>query len=378
MQLSTNERVTLDVKLELGAVTDSVTVSADAPLLTTASASMGQAITVGQVDTMPMSGRAPMMLAQLSIGIASATNPQANSRPFDNDGTSSMSVGGSQNKASEILLDGGPSMSKNRRTGYNPPLDAVAEVKVEVFQPDAAYGDTAGGTINVVTRGGTNDFHGSAGWYNQVSNLAATPFFTNRVGGKKGFTLYNQWGFTAGGPVVVPKVYNGKNKVFWFFAYDGIKHSVLQPYTLTVPTGPQLRGDFSALLAVNSSYQIYDPSTAVAEAGGRRRRQPFPGNIIPAVRFNPIAINYLKYFPAPNQAGLADGTNNYLANTIRHDDYFTSWSGSTSISRQSTSCSRATTPSTARSTSASISRTWLPESSIRGTRTERSSTMYTR
>ena len=155
VQLSTNERVTLDVKLELGALSDSVTVTADAPLLTTASASIGQAITVEQVDTMPMSSRAPMMLAQLSIGIASATNPQANSRPFDNDGTSSMSVGGSQNKASEILLDGGPSMSKNRRTGYNPPLDAVAEVKVEVFQPDAAYGDTAGGTINVVTRGGT-------------------------------------------------------------------------------------------------------------------------------------------------------------------------------------------------------------------------------
>src|SRR5262249_45910973 len=131
-----------------------------------------------------------------------------------------MSVGGSQNKASEILLDGGPSMSKNRRTGYNPPLDAVAEVKVEVFQPDAAYGDTAGGTINVVTRGGTNDFHGSAGWYNQVSNLAATPFFTNRVGGKKGFTLYNQWGVTAGGrgghsPNPNPK----KKKIFCFFVH---------------------------------------------------------------------------------------------------------------------------------------------------------------
>jgi len=323
VHLSTNERVTLDIKLEIGAMADSVTVTGNAPLLTTSTASVGQAITVEQVDTMPMSGRAPMMLAQLSVGIASATNPQANSRPFDNDGTSSMSVGGSENKASEILLDGGPSMSKNRRTGYNPPLDSVAEVKVEVFQPDAAYGDTAGGTINVVTKGGTNQVHGSAGWYNQVSNLAATPFFTNRVGGKKAFTVYNQWGAAAGGPVFVPKVYNGKNRVFWFFAYDAIKHSVLQPYTLTVPSPQEKLGDFSALLAVNSSYQIYDPLTAVAQAGGRRQRQPFPGNIIPAARFNPIAVNYLKYYPQPNQAGQADGTNNYLANTIRHDDYFT-------------------------------------------------------
>jgi hypothetical protein len=85
---------------------------------------------------------------------------------------------------------------------------------------------------------------------------------------------------------VIPKVYNGKNKVFWFFAYDGIKHSVLQPYTLTVPTPAQLGGNFSALLGINNSYQIYDPATAVAEAGGRRRRQPFPGNIIPTARFN--------------------------------------------------------------------------------------------
>lgn len=323
IQLSTNDRVTLDIKLEVGAIADSVTITGDAPLLSTSTASVGQAITVGQVDTMPMSGRAPMMLAQLSIGIASATNPQANSRPFDNDGTSSMSVGGSLNKASEILLDGGPNMAKNRRTGYNPPLDSVAEVKVEVFQPDAAYGDTDGGTINVVTRGGTNKFHGSAGWYNQVSNLAATPFFTNRVGGKKGFTLYNQWGFTAGGPVVVPKVYNAKNKIFWFFAYDAIKHSVLQPYVLTVPTAAEKLGDFSALLAINSSYTIYDPGTGVAEAGGRRRRTPFPGNVIPSARFNQIGVNYLKYFPAPNQPGQRDDTNNYLANTIRHDDYFT-------------------------------------------------------
>ncbi len=321
--LSTNEHVTLDIKLEVGAIAESVTVTADAPILTTSTGSIGQPITVGQVDNMPMSGRAPMMLAQLSIGIASATNPQANSRPFDNDGTSSMSVGGSQNKASEILLDGGPSMANNRRTGYNPPLDSVAEVKVEVFQPDAAYGDTAGGTINMVTKGGTNQLHGTAGWFNQVSNLAATPFFTNSVGGKKAFTVYNQWGFTAGGPLIVPKVYNGKGRIFWFFAYDGIKHSVLQPYTLSVPTPAEMKGDFSALLAVNSSYQIYDPSNAVAESGGRRRRQPFPGNLISPARFNSIAVNYLKFFPSPNQAGQTDGTNNYLANTIRHDDYFT-------------------------------------------------------
>ena len=323
VQLSTNEHVTLDITMELGAVADSVTVTADAPLLSTSSASVGQAITVRHVDTMPMSGRAPMMLAQLSIGVASATNPQANSRPFDNDGTSSISMGGSLNKASEILLDGGPNMAKNRRTGYNPPLDSVAEVKVEVFQPDAAYGDTDGGTINVVTRGGTNQFHGTAGWYNQVSNLAATPFYTNRVGGKKGFTLYNQWGFTAGAPVIIPKVYNAKNKIFWYFAYDAIKHSVLQPYTLTVPTAAEKAGDFSALLGLNSSYTIYDPATGVAQAGGRRQRLPFPGNVIPAARFNPTAVNYLKYYPAPNQIGSGDGTNNYLANTIRHDDYFT-------------------------------------------------------
>ena len=100
------------------------------------------------------------------------------------------------------------------------PVDAVSEIKVEAFQPDAAYGNTGGGTVNVVMKGGTNDFHGSVYEFNQVSRLKAVPVFTKRAGQAKPVTRFNQYGVSVGGPLVIPKVFDGHNKVFWFFSYE--------------------------------------------------------------------------------------------------------------------------------------------------------------
>ncbi len=326
VQLSTNARVTLDIRMEIGDLADSVTVSADATMLTTTSASIGQPITTKQVDVMPMSGRAPMALANLALGVIAQGNPVANSRPFDNEGTARVSMGGSESLGNELLFDGGPNATSSTlvirgKAIYNPPLDSVQEVKVEMFQSDAAYGYTTGGTINIVSKGGGNQFHGSANAFNQTSALAATPFFTNRAGGKKTVTRYNQWGATASGPVFIPKVFNGTDRLFFYFAYDAVKHVVPQPFNLTVPTEAERNGDFSSLLALGSEYTIYDPATAVAE-GTRRRRQPFAGNRIDPARINSIAKNYLKFYPSPNQAGSANGTNNFFAPTSRKDDYY--------------------------------------------------------
>ena len=320
--LNANQHVTLDIRLEVGSISDSVTVSADATMLTTTSASMGQPITTKSVESVPMSGRAALALTVLSFGVTNSGAPTSNTRPFDNQGSANFAMGGSATLTNEILLDGGPSMSQNRRAGYNPPLDAVAEVKVEVFQSDAAYGDTAGGTVNIITKGGTNLFHGSTDWYNENAATAAVPFFTNAAGQKNPVTLWNQWGVTASGPIFVPKVYNGKDRLFWYFGYEGIRHYLPQAYTLTVPTGAERTGNFSETLkyANGSGYQLYDPSTGVVQ-GTRRVRQPFPNNIIPASRINQIALNYLQYYPQPNQAG-SNGVGNFLANTVRRDRYF--------------------------------------------------------
>ncbi|HWR49528.1 MAG TPA: carboxypeptidase regulatory-like domain-containing protein [Bryobacteraceae bacterium] len=326
VQLSTNARVTLDMRLEIGNLAESVTVTADATMLTTTSASVGQPITTRQVDSMPMSGRAPMALANLALGVIAQGNPVANSRPFDNEGTARVSMGGSESLGNELLFDGGPNTTSSAlvirgKAIYNPPLDSVQEVKVEMFQSDAAYGYTTGGTVNIVSKGGGNQLHGSANFFNQSSALAATPFFTNRAGGKKTVTRYNQWGATASGPVYIPKLYNGTDRLFFYFAYDAVQHVVPQPFILTVPTEAERNGDFSQLLALGSNYTIYDPATGVAE-GTRRRRQPFPDNKISPARLNSIAKNYLSYYPNPNQTGAANGQDNFFAPTQRKDDYY--------------------------------------------------------
>jgi hypothetical protein len=321
LQLSANQVVRVDVALEIGEATESVTVTADASLLTTATASIGQPITQSQLQDLPLFGRAALAVATLSMGVVGGP-PLWLSRPFDSGNSVTYSIGGGLMSQNEVLIDGGPNMSQNRRTGYKPPMDSVQEVKVEVFQADAAYGDTSGGTLNVLTKAGANQLHGSLSWYNQTSNLAANNFFTTGSSTTKAVTLWNQWGVYASGPLMVPKVFHHKDRVFWSFAYEGVKHTIPQPFTLTVPTTAMKGGDFSALLKLGTNYTVYDPATAVAQ-GTRRLRLPFPGNIIPTSRFNQVAQNYLQYYPAPDQPGLADGENNYLAGTRRHDDYFT-------------------------------------------------------
>lgn len=318
-QLSTGERIGLDIRLEVGQSVESVTVNAEAPMLNTESATVGQVIGSHQVENMPLNGRTPLVLAQLSMGVTPNSDPKF-SRPFDNAGPSDMSMGGAPSRTNELLTDGAPNTTGNSRVAYNPPVDAVDEVRVHTFEADAAYGHTGGGTVNVVLKGGSNAFHGVLYEFNQVSALAATPFFTNLAGLTKPVTRYNQYGVNGGGPLWVPKVFNGRNKVFWFFAWEGIKDSFPEPITTTVPTAAERTGDFSALLKLGSQYQLYDPNTGVAQ-GTRISRKPFDGNIIPMDRLNSIAKGFLQFWPLPNQVGRPDGRDNYLANSVRTDVY---------------------------------------------------------
>ena len=317
VRITTNEREQIDVVMEVGAVDQSVTVSAEASMLETATASTGQVINARQIENMPINGRAPLVLAQLAYGVTPNSDPKF-SRPFDNSGPSGFSMGGAPNQSNELLIDGSPDTTRNLRVSYNPPPDAVAEVKVETFQTDAAYGHTGGGTVNVVMKGGTNSFHGSAYDFNQVSKLAATPWFTNRAGQKKSQLIFNQWGMSASGPIWIPKVINGKNKLFWFFSYEGIHDAFPEPLTNTVPTAAERKGDFSQLLSVGANYAIYDPNTGV-QNGSRVQRTAFPNNVIPTNRLSPIAANLLSFIPLPNQTGQKDGLNNYLADSVRRD-----------------------------------------------------------
>jgi hypothetical protein len=324
-RVSTNERLTLDIAMEIGQSAESITVDAEASLLSTATASTGQVITSRQIENMPMAGRTPLVLAHLAFGVIPTSDPRVH-RPFDNQGPSDIAMGGAPNRGNELLLDGAPNTTGNNRVAYNPPVDAVAEVKVESFQADAAYGHSGGGTVNVVMRGGTNKFHGSAYEFNQTSRLFATPFFTNSAGLRKPVSRYNQYGFNLGGPVWFPKLFDGRNRLFFFFAYEGIKDAVPAPLVSTIATQAQRGGNFSQLLGVGGNYQIYDPATGVRE-GSRVRRLPFPNNIIPSNRISPVARNYMGFLPDPNLTGRPDGGDNYLSNNNGERNDYSSFLG---------------------------------------------------
>jgi len=308
-----NERLGVDIQMEVGAVSETISVQAEASVLQTTTASTGQLIASAQIENMPVSGRTPLALAQLAFGVVPNTDPRF-TRPFDNAGPSGFSMGGAPAQVNELLIDGAADNTGDLRVAYNPPMDAVTEVKAESFQADAAYGHSGGGTVNIITRSGGNQFHGTLYEFNQNSAFNATPFFTNKAGAKKPVSRYNQYGGSFSGPVRIPKLIDGRNRIFFMFAYEGVKDALPAPTTNTMPTEAERGGDFSALLKVGAVYQIYDPLSGVVQ-GGRVARQPFANNIIPANLISPIAKNYLKYYVLPNQAGQANGQANYLSNT---------------------------------------------------------------
>ena len=312
LHLAAGSHAILDVRLDIGEVSESVQVHADAPLVNVANASVGQTVTTKEVEDLPLNGRTPMMFAQLAVGVIATSNPSL-VHPFDNNAAAAWSIGGTPAQTSELLLDGSPNEIWSGSLAYSPPVDAVQEVSVKAFDTDAAYGHTFGGTINQILKTGTNAFHGTAYEFGQPSALSANTFFNDRTGTPKASMKYNQYGLTAGGPLQ-------HNKVFWFFAWEGLNDS--QPATdiTTVPTDAERAGDFSALLKLGPQYQIFNPFSGTL-VGNTIGRQPFGNNIIPPNMLNAVASAYLKFYPEPNLPGDATGFHNYINNASSVDGF---------------------------------------------------------
>ena len=303
------DRIGLDLTLEVGAMSETVSVVAESPLLETQTGSTGQVIDQKTISMMPLSDGNPFVLTRLAPGIAYNGDLKF-SRPFDNGGTSGIVTGGATG-GNEFTLDGSPNMASGRRVAFVPPSDAVQQFKVETASFDAASGHTGGGTVNVTLKSGTNALRGSSYMYFRSEKLAETDFFLKRAQEEKPKLGYKRPGATIGGPVL-------ENRTFFFFAVEWLYDRFPEPITSTVPTEAMRRGDFSALLPLG--IQIYNPYSAQT-VGARVVRQPFAGNIIPAELINPIARNVLNYFPAPNQPGNATLQDNFIYENPRTDDF---------------------------------------------------------
>jgi hypothetical protein len=321
VHLGAGDNLVIDSHLEVGEASQAVEVSDVVPMVNSENASIGQAITTQEVQDLPSNGGTPMMVLTFAMGVSPMSQPNQ-VLPFASGGAASWSISGSPNQTNELLMDGVPNATWDGRQAYSPPKDAVQEVRVKSFDTDASFGHSGGGTANQVLKSGTNRISGTAYWNNQPSNLVANDFFRNASGLPVTVTHFNQFGATAGGPVILPKIVDGRNKLFWFFAFEGIQDS--QPATtfMSVPTAAELNGDFSKLLTTNIKTVLYDPNSAVLN-GTTVIRTAYPGNIIPASQINPIAKNYLGFFPAPNVPNIArdDGYNNFGANATSKDGY---------------------------------------------------------
>ena len=284
------QRLDLDVQLEVGDVQQTVSVTAEAPLLETSSSERGQNISVKMMDNLPLFAggiRNPRAFVGYMPGVTS---------------NGEQSVSGSGGRAQEVLIDGASALNVESSAVFNfPSAEMFSEFKMLQSNYSAEYGRVGGGIEIYVPRSGTNWFHGAA-FHNMRrdiwnANAWARNASTNPANNFRPKDRFNETGGSAGGPIFIPKVYDGRNKTFWYFTYTkDLRPASISFPVLTVPTAAMKRGDFSqAGLPL-----IYDPATTNGSV-----REQFPGNIIPASRFSRIARNVLPLIPDPTRPSLA-------------------------------------------------------------------------
>ncbi len=330
------DRLTLDMQLQTAGLTGMVTV-VSTQALETGSVSTGSVIEGRQISELPLTEGTAYQLATLAPGIAYTGNPQFTA-PISNGNLAAFRSNGAPPQ-NQITLDGSPNYAFDGAVGFSPPADAVQEFKIQTNSFDAQQGYSAGATVNVAVKSGTNDPHGSVYYFNRDRSRSANNFFSNRSGQDRPVRTYHRFGGVLNGPLYIPKVYNGHDKTFFLFSYERLKDNVAEPQLFTVPTAAMRTGDFSALIADRTNIAsaantvIYNPFSGTTSGNNVVRTSfgcPTSGavpagstcNMIPSALFNQVALALIKFYPLPNVTGTANGTqNNYFSNVIRHENY---------------------------------------------------------
>ncbi len=296
--VETQQQVTLDLTLSVGDVAETVTITGEIPLLETATASTGTVLGKQTLDELPNAGRSPFFLTAIAPNVIAAGNPTYN-RQQDQSGSSTISLAGGPVRGNNYIIDGVPITDLTNRAIIIPTIEAIQEVKVQINTYDAEAGRSGGGFFNTLARSGSNDLHGSLFGFTRPSALGANNFFNNRNGVKKPNVPYKLYGGSLGGPVRVPWLYNGRDRTFFWAAFEGYRQSTFLSDTLTVPTELERKGDFS-----RSGFTVTDPTTG----------QPFPGNVIPTNRLDPVGAKLVNYFPLPR-----NGNSRFVETSVLND-----------------------------------------------------------
>ncbi|HZS52198.1 MAG TPA: carboxypeptidase regulatory-like domain-containing protein [Bryobacterales bacterium] len=288
------------VALQIGQVTETVEVQGGTPLLEPNTSSLGTVMEEKKVEDLPLNGRNPMGLANLIPTVRGIG--YFGGQVLSSWRLAAVGIGGGQPLTNGYLVDG---IANDKMVDSGPmtflTVDDTEEFKVQTNSMSAEFGRTTGGVISMISKSGTNELHGSLFEFLRNDKLNANDFFANKAGRKIAPDKVNQFGGTLGGPII-------KNKLFYFFNYEGYRERSASIETITSPTAAQRAGDFSGLTtSTGQLITIYDPTTTVPDPSnpGRFIRSAFPGNKIPADRINLVGQNILSYYPQPNLPGLS-------------------------------------------------------------------------
>ena len=267
IQVNVQDRVRVDARLEVGKASETVEVQAAAPVLETDTSYLGEVVDSQRIVDLPLNGRFFTRLAVLTAGTAPTP---AGARDENTGGFSANGVRPYQNN---YILDGvdnnslSEDLSSQASFVIGPPPDAIQEFKVQTNSMSAEFGRSGGAVLNVTIKSGTNDLHGTAYEFLRNSDLDANNFFNNANGAPIAPFKQNQFGFSIGAPILIPKIYNGKNRTFFFFDYQGTRIRTGDTFLATVPTDAMRVGNFSAVNGVAFN-TIYDPNTGTINASG--------------------------------------------------------------------------------------------------------------
>lgn len=307
VRVAAQQFITLDVMLEVGTLQETITVTGAAPVIDTSNATGGGVISTEQMAALPSGGRSAFLFAVTLPTVVASGDPQFN-RQQDQTNASLLSLGGGTRRGNNYLVDGVPVTDLRNRASANPTIEALDDVAVQVHNYDAETGRTGGGTFNVATRSGTNQWRGSAFYQNRPKWGMANNYFSEKAGVPLPDTYFHLGGGGFGGPII-------KNKTFFWVAGEGYGSNTTRGDSLTLPTAREKAGDFSQTRVGGNLITIYDPLTGNADGTGRTA---FPGNVIPANRLNPVAVKMLSYLKNPTR-DVSDGQANFV-NTAEIND----------------------------------------------------------
>ncbi len=311
LTLEVDQKAEINLVLEAGAVSETIEVSSQASLVDTTTATFGKVIENRRVQDLPVNGRNALSLVLLAPAVQSGVGPTASG--FADRGTqvSMIRINGSPFATNNLVVDGLSSVNAYLPdVNINPNVDSVQEFKVQTNTMSAEYGFTLGGVVNLVTKSGTNQYHGTLYEFFRNNSLDANSWTNNRANRPRQPLRYNQYGGSIGGPVRLPKKifgplggFDGRDRTFFFYNYEGYQFVTNASGFYTMPTEAFRNGDFSKLAdATGRPIILYDPATTRPNPNGQGfLRDPFPGNIIPANRIDPVAKNILRFYPLPNR-----------------------------------------------------------------------------